>query len=93
MAAASGLGPDGRNPLEVQVLSRSLESDFMFSSYLYKHVVWFAKGSLIEDEVLDEGWYFWDESGMLGGGPYPTEVDAADQLKLYCYQVLGHAHV
>ena len=65
----------------------------MLNSHLYPHIVWFADGTRMEDDDLKEGWYFWDESGMLGGGPYGTELDAADQLNLYCRQVLGHAHV
>jgi hypothetical protein len=33
--------------------------------------------------VLDM-WYFWDETGDIGGGPYTTREEAKTALKTYC---------
>jgi hypothetical protein len=57
----------------------------MIESKSFKHVVWFPEGSYCEqDHNLGEGWYFWDETGSLAGGPYTTEKEAADELNRYC---------
>lgn len=33
--------------------------------------------------VLEPGFYFWDETGQLGGGPYPTDHEAVTKLEQY----------
>lgn len=43
------------------------------SQFLY----WCAKSTELEDFVTDkDGWHFWDEVGLHGGGPYDTEEQA-----------------
>ena len=32
-------------------------------------------------------WYFWDEAGLLGGGPYPTEKACMVALEKYADQL------
>lgn len=32
---------------------------------------------------LEQGWYFWDEAGQIGGGPHPTEDAAITALQEY----------
>lgn len=34
-------------------------------------------------KICKPGWYFFDEAGLLGGGPYPTEDDAIANLIEY----------
>ena len=41
-----------------------------------------------EDRPFAPGWYFWDEVGYVGGGPYETEEEANKQLDSYCYHYL-----
>ena len=46
-----------------------------------------AKPSLDSDPVFfddgEGGWFFWDETWSRSFGPYKTESDARDALKLY----------
>lgn len=37
----------------------------------------------------DGKWYFWDETWTEAYGPYETEIEANQQLDVYCDQVLG----
>ncbi len=41
------------------------------------------------DEVLPPGWYFWDEVGLLGGGPYATEQECRERLSAYGKSLMG----
>lgn len=55
----------------------------------FEHIFWCPKGTCLEDSVTErDGWYFWDEVGHLGGGPYDTEQEAQRQLVEYCRVVL-----
>ena len=55
----------------------------MINSRNFEHVVWVPQGTSYESDSLNEGWYFWDEIGNLGGGPYKTEKEAVDKLNEY----------
>ena len=60
----------------------------MIDSMNFKHVFWVPQGTYYKSEgfgndYLDEGWYFWDEAGLLGGGPYKTEEYASEKLDEY----------
>ena len=64
----------------------------MIESRNFKNVFWAPQGTYIEpyfksNNTLDEGWYFWDVVGLLGGGPYPTEKEAAAKLDLYAAEL------
>lgn len=41
-----------------------------------------SKGKL-QDQFVKTGYYFWDEAGMIGGGPYATEKLAKQMLDDY----------
>lgn len=43
----------------------------------------------IQEENKPEGWYFWDELGLLGGGPYKTEEEAIEALNKYAEWLEG----
>jgi len=40
-------------------------------------------------ELLDDGWWFWDESGAYKHGPFDTETEARNDLAEYCRVMLG----
>lgn len=57
-----------------------------------KHVFWCPKGTKLQanpEPSKRDGWYFWDEAGQLGGGPYDSEVEADHHLMRYVEEVLG----
>jgi hypothetical protein len=37
----------------------------------------------------DDGWWFFDESWSERYGPFETEKECRDELKLYCIECLG----
>ena len=53
------------------------------NSDMNPHVFWSPFGALCENTRLKEGWYFWDEAGLLGGGPYHSEQQAINELNKY----------
>ncbi len=52
-----------------------------------KHVFHHGGGQLQETEHA-AGWYWWDEAGMLGGGPHPDAGTADAELRRYVREVL-----
>lgn len=59
----------------------------MLTSSKSRHVFWCPPGMLLQDQTAVGGWYFWDEVGGLGGGPYLTEKAAIDGLDAYVRQL------
>ncbi len=59
----------------------------MFKSANNEHVVWFPPGMLLHGDTLYGGWYFWDETEQLGGGPHHTELQATQALREYAEQL------
>lgn len=56
----------------------------------HKHVFWCPKGTDLDGTPSKvDGWYFWDETGQLGGGPYPTEGEAHASLGRYSAELNG----
>jgi hypothetical protein len=56
----------------------------------HKHVFWCAAGTQLDDgPTQHDGWHFWDEVGMHGGGPLVTEDTAAAALQFYMDHVLN----
>jgi len=55
----------------------------MFDSPAYHNVFWAPAGTTIQDRVLYAGWYWWDEVGLLGGGPFPTDQLANEDMTKY----------
>ncbi len=54
-----------------------------------RYFVYFPEGT--EDDLgqpVNSGWYFWDEAGLLGWGPYDTKEQAREGLNEYCEVVL-----
>ena len=49
-----------------------------------KNIFLVTHTTVIEDRVCQPGWYFWDETGGLGGGPYFSVDDAEKGLSNYC---------
>jgi hypothetical protein len=47
------------------------------------HVFYFPEGHRFRGEVKSAGWYWLNENADLGGGPYDTEAEAAEVVKLY----------
>jgi len=47
------------------------------------NVFWAPPGMLCQNDTLIGGWYFWDEVGQLGGGPFHTESTAIGELRKY----------
>jgi hypothetical protein len=61
----------------------------MIKSVYNKNVFWSPAGTQTEmDGPLAGGWYFWDEAGLIGGGPYLSEQMAIDALSRYARDVL-----
>lgn len=55
-------------------------------------IFWCPKGTDLDDTPSRaDGWYFWDEVGQLGGGPYPTENEAVASFGRYCAELRGEA--
>ncbi len=55
-----------------------------------KNVYWYPEGCKCEDIVMREGWYWFDEVGLLGDHiAYKTEQEAIDKLEYYVREVLG----
>jgi len=52
-----------------------------------QHVFWAPQGALVQDQTLHQGWFFWDEVGLLGGGPYVSEAAAIKALQAYAVQL------
>lgn len=48
-----------------------------------------SSGEEIQGHYAWPGWYFWDEVGLLGGGPYSTKDEARRKLNEYCLNALG----
>ena len=61
----------------------------MITSNNSRHVFWLPPGALMHGEDMLGGWYFWDESEQLGGGPYGTERQALDALGSYAEEYLA----
>jgi hypothetical protein len=55
----------------------------MLQSSHCKHVYWFPDGSLIEGQTYDEGWYFFDEVGLVSSSAFETELEAIEQFEKY----------
>jgi hypothetical protein len=56
-----------------------------------RHVMWFPDGVEVEGMEIREGWYWFDEAGLLGCvDPYETEEEAIDSLERYAREILGH---
>ncbi len=66
-----------KHPKEA-VIERSEKND---------HVFCVRKKGWLQNHKVKEGWYFWDETGMLGGGPYATEKLANEMLSEYANQL------
>lgn len=62
---------------------REAEGKKMIRSNLNNNVIWFPAGTYLHGETLLGGWYFWNESQLLGGGPYSKERDAIAALVEY----------
>lgn len=52
-----------------------------------KHVFCVRKKGWLQGQKVKEGWYFWDEAGLLGSGPYATEKLASEALGEYAKQL------
>ncbi len=53
---------------------------------------WCPKGTDLDGMPSKvSGWYFWDETGQLGGGPYPTESEAVASFGRYIAELRGEA--
>jgi predicted RNA-binding Zn-ribbon protein involved in translation (DUF1610 family) len=48
-----------------------------------RNVWWYPQGYLHDEEPLEEGWYFYDEAQLLGGGPYKNEITAISAINEY----------
>lgn len=48
-----------------------------------QHVFYASPGEKLEDTTSPGGWYYWDEAGLLGGGPFATEDEAIAALDAY----------
>lgn len=45
----------------------------------------------VQGQSLTEGWYFWNEVGLIGGGPYVTKEIAHQYLIDYFDMVLDNS--
>ena len=52
------------------------EEDSMKTHKMNHNIFAISQPTVIEGEIRQPGWYFWDEEGLLGGGPYFTSRDA-----------------
>lgn len=61
------------------------------TSKLNKHVFYSQNAQRLDDSgrLFQAGWYFWDEVGLLGNGPYQSEQDAINGLKDYAENCLA----
>ncbi len=58
-------------------------------SKLCPYVYFYPEGSKVEECILHEGWYWYDESWLLGEcTPRPTELSAIDALSEYAKDFL-----
>jgi hypothetical protein len=67
----------------------------MLNSTKHDHVFWAPYGAscgVNDGETTRQGWYFWDEAGQLGGGPYETEDLAAEALSRYAMSLDHREH-
>jgi hypothetical protein len=46
-------------------------------------VFWVPEGTYYHGQLLKQGWYFWDEAAVLGGGPFDDEYSAIREFDLY----------
>lgn len=60
------------------------------SSRKYKNVFYGSYGMIrdIPAVLWKGGWGFWAEDGLLGGGPYTSEIEAKKELDSYVKNVL-----
>lgn len=56
-----------------------------------KTVFYNPPDNYLQEENTPEGWYFWDEVGLLGGGAYKTEQEAIEALDKYAEWLQGPA--
>lgn len=59
----------------------------MIYSKIYQHIFWIPEGTVIEDEIRATGWYYWDETDQLGGGPFNNEKLAHAALERYSHSL------
>ena len=45
--------------------------------------VFHHEGGSLQEMDSPAGWYWWDEAGLLGGGPYPDKETAERSLDNY----------
>jgi len=55
----------------------------VLNSTNYRYIFWLPSGAHVQGQDCFEGWYFWDECGLIGGGPFATELLALDALRDY----------
>lgn len=48
-----------------------------------KYVFYVPEKIAIQAEDVEQGWYFWDETGVIGGGPYPNEKVCIERFDVY----------
>jgi len=49
----------------------------------FRYIFWLPSGANLQGAERFEGWYYWNECGLLGGGPYATELLALEALRDY----------
>lgn len=50
----------------------------------FQNIIWFPDGAWVQGRTIRGGWYFWDEVGLLGAGPYSSELDAKSAFDKFC---------
>ncbi len=55
----------------------------MTENEIEKHVFYVDQTKTIQDRVCEPGYYFWDEAGLLGYGPYQTKEECIFSLNSY----------
>ena len=55
-----------------------------YPEWAYKNVVYLKQGARVQGEIIKEtGWYFYDEAGLLYGGPYFSRNGALTAVVSY----------